>query len=309
MPHRCVSHGDPSSFSAVAEEQRHPVGVAEAVLDDLGINRLRFDVAQELLSEGARLVDETAQMSISGAKLLLAVQGTRAIHIFESVIVLCRIGRGVPASMLNRALLEEALDAYWITAHPDLAPARADEHERLLVLAERSMEQEFGRPGAPLSAAERTELSSLRRRYSNFRAPWTLASDQERIGLIKQSWGVAAADHIEYVYQVIQRQNNALLHPSPLAYSLEMLDGRRGINRLGPDGRWRDALAHGALGFYLIIRVLAAEFGFDKAGAERLFAFLGCLSHTFSDEELRCIPRGSACPCGSGRVVERCHYS
>jgi hypothetical protein len=42
----------------VAQEQRHPVGVAEAVLADLGINRLRFEVAQDLLSEGARLVDD-----------------------------------------------------------------------------------------------------------------------------------------------------------------------------------------------------------------------------------------------------------
>jgi hypothetical protein len=51
----------------VAQEQRHPVGVAEAFLAEVGINRPRFEVAQDLLSEGAHLVDETGQTSMSGA--------------------------------------------------------------------------------------------------------------------------------------------------------------------------------------------------------------------------------------------------
>jgi len=88
-----------------------------------------------------------------------------------------------------------------------------------------------------------------------------------------------------------------------------MSSGRRGVNRLGPDGRWRDAIAHGSLGFYLVIRVLAKEYGLDRTVAERIFVYSGCLSHTFSDEELRSVPEAAPCPCGSGRAVENCHRS
>jgi|NGEPerStandDraft_6_1074524.scaffolds.fasta_scaffold206093_2 hypothetical protein len=77
-----------------------------------GIYRLRIEAAEDLLDEGARLFDETGRTGLARSKLLLAAQAARCIHIFESVIALCRIGRGVPASMLDRALFEEALDAY-----------------------------------------------------------------------------------------------------------------------------------------------------------------------------------------------------
>jgi hypothetical protein len=76
--------------------------------------------------------------------------------------------------------------------------------------------------------------------------------------LIKQRWGEEAAREVDYVYEVIQRQNNVLLHSSPTSYGLAMSTGRRQINRIGPDPRWREALAHGVLGYYLIARVLAA---------------------------------------------------
>ncbi len=101
------------------QPRRHEVGFAEVLLAEQGIYRLRIAAAEDLLDEGARLVDETGRAPLHGAKLLLTVQATRATHIFESVIALCRIGRGVPASMLNRALLEEALDVHWVAASPD----------------------------------------------------------------------------------------------------------------------------------------------------------------------------------------------
>jgi len=99
----------------MTERRRHPVGAAAALLPDSGINRLRFSSAQDLLDEGAKLVDETGRARLTGAKLLLAVQGVRATHIFESVVGLCRNGRGVPAAMLNRALLEDVLDLHLVS--------------------------------------------------------------------------------------------------------------------------------------------------------------------------------------------------
>lgn len=289
--------------------RRHPVGFAEVLLADTRIYRLRINAAEDLLDEGARIVDETGRESIGGAKLLLAAQAARAVHLYESIIALCKIGRGVPASMLNRALLEEALEVHWVAANPELAPARADEHERLLVLAERAMEARFGRPTKPLDEGEQAELSDLMKRFSNFHASWTLATDPERRDLVKDRWGVDAVRHVDYVYDVIQRQNNALLHPSPTGYGLAMSQVRSQINRLGPDGRWRDALAHGALGFYLVIRVVAEEFKIDKTEAARLFDLAGTLSKVIPDETLAGLRDGAMCPCGSGWCVEDCHRS
>lgn len=289
------------------QPRSHQVGFAEILLREQGIYRLRIAAAEDLLDEGARFVDETGRAPLSGAKLLLAVQATRATHIFESVIALCRIGRGVPASMLNRALLEEALDVHWVAAHPEEAPALADDHEKLVRLGERALDERFGRPTQPLTADERAALRKLRGRYNDFKAPWTLATDAERIDLIKNRWGVEAGRDVDFVYEVIQRQNNALLHPSPMGYGLAMSPGRRQINRVGPDQRWRDALGHGVLGYYLICRVLAEEFGFDKDRAAQIFNHLGCLNKVFSDEHLASLPADALCPCESGRLVTECH--
>ena len=63
------------------------------------------------------------------------------MHIFESVIALGRIEKGVSASMLNRAPLQDVLDVHWVAANPEKAPAQADPHERLLMLGERVAEQ------------------------------------------------------------------------------------------------------------------------------------------------------------------------
>jgi hypothetical protein len=174
----------------VPQPRRHQVGFAEVLLEEQGIYRLRIAAAEDLLDEGARMVDETGRESVGGARLLLVVQATRATHIFESVIALCRIGRGVPASMLNRALLEDALDVHWVAANPEIAPIRADEHKRLIELGERAMEQRFGRATEPLTAEEQDELKSLRQSYRDFRASWTLASEPHRIELSSKTGGV-----------------------------------------------------------------------------------------------------------------------
>jgi hypothetical protein len=222
------------------QPRRHQVGFAAHLIPDSGINRLRFSSSEDLVDEGARLVDETGRTPIGGMKLLLAVQATRATHSFESVIALCKIGRGVQAAMINRSLLEDALDVHWVAAHPDEAPALADQHERAIELGERAMFQRFGRRDVePLEAAERQELEQLSKTYDGFRRSWTLAFDADRIALIKSRWSDPGADRlIDQTYEVIQRQNNTLLHTSPTALGIAMSPGRRGPNRVGPDGWW-----------------------------------------------------------------------
>jgi uncharacterized protein DUF5677 len=277
------------------------------LLQDSGIYRLRIEAAEDLLDEGARMVDETGRAALAGARLLLAAQATRCIHIFESVIALCRMGRGVPASMLDRALFEEALDAYWIAANTEEAPVRADEHERAVELGERTVAQRFDPSSTPMSEEEEAEVKQVMARYKGFQRSWTLATTRERLELVKARWGEEAVDKLDYVYEIMQRQSSVLLHPSPLGYGLAMGPGRKQINRIGPDELWQDALGRGCLGFYLVLRVIAQEWEFDRTTAERLFVYASCVMLRLSDRELAAVRDGEPCPCGSGRAVEDCH--
>jgi hypothetical protein len=59
------------------------------------------------------------------------------------------------------------------------------------------------------------------------------------------------------VYEVIQRQNNALIHGSPTGYRQVLMprpEGKSTINRIGPDTRWLDSLGHGVLGSYVVCK-------------------------------------------------------
>jgi hypothetical protein len=275
---------------------------------DWGIYRLRIQAAEDLLDEGARLFDETGRTGLAASRLLLAAQAARCIHIFEGVIALCRIGRGVPASMLDRALFEEALDAYWIAANPEDAPVRADEHERALELGVHDLEQRFG-SAARMTDVEQDELAQVMRTYKGFQRSWTLASPGERLALVKKSWGEEATEGLDYTYEVIQNWNNVLLHSSPLGYRMAMDSTSKQINRAGPDERWREALAHGCLAFYLALRVIAQEWELDRSTAERLFVHASCVTKQLTNDQLPAVDDGEPCPCGSGRAVEQCHRS
>jgi hypothetical protein len=292
------------------QPRRHQVGFAAQLIPDSGINRLRFSACEDLLDEGARLVDETGRTPIGGVKRLLAVQATRATHSFESVIALCRIGRGVQAAMINRSLLEDVLDVHWVAANPDEAPDLADQHERALQLGERATFERFGRDITPLDADEQEELKGFLKLYEGFHRSWTLASEPSRIALIKPRWqGTEAAAYIDQAYQIVQKQNNALLHSSRTAFSLAMTPGRGGPNRIGPDRYWRQALAHGVLGYYFVCRVISDEFEITRDAAAEAYFRASCLTKELADEHAAGLSAGDPCPCGTGRRYGDCHGS
>lgn len=87
-----------------------------------------------------------------------------------------------------------------------------------------------------------------------------------------------------------------------------MSPGRRSINRVGADLRWPDALGHGALGYYMIRRVVAEEFEFDKGPVEEAFFGTSCLLHEISPAELANQPPDGTLPLrkwASARTVSR----
>jgi hypothetical protein len=128
--------------------------------------------------------------------------------------------------------------------------------------------------------------------------------------LSKARWqDAAAASYIDQTYEVIQRQNNTLLHSSPTALGIAMTPGRRGPNRVGPDPWWRQALAHRVLAYYLICRVIAEEFGLSKDAAMEAYFGATCFTKELSDDQTGGLRASDACPCGSGRCFGDCHGS
>jgi hypothetical protein len=298
----------------------HPVGFAAEILNQKGINRLRFGGAEELLGQGAALIDTTGRERLGGSRFLLVAQATRAQHTFEAVIANCQIGRGVQAAMLNRSLLDDVLDIHWTAEHPDEATERADQHDRLIALAEHELEDKFDRADRSLTDGERAELDKLMKLYAgergkSFDRAWHRTDFNECFALVKRRWDTEpdTASALDYIYEVIQRRNNLLLHGSSTAYRqtlVERPNGRHGLDRIGPDQLWREALAHGAGGYYMVQRVLAQEFELDKDPLAAAFNQLSCYCrHIDEFEDLEELHEDAECPCGSDRAVSDCHRS
>ena len=149
---------------------------------------------------------------------LLLVIGERAARTYDAAIALALSGNGIQAAMLDRPLLEDALDVAWITANPEIATSRADEHDQAIRLADRDIEWRLKRVGTELTNDERGELSAALKRYDGFRASWTLSTEKHRIGLLTASMPPQAATYIDYTYQAIKRRTNVFLHGSPAGW-------------------------------------------------------------------------------------------
>ncbi|HMJ02274.1 MAG TPA: SEC-C domain-containing protein [Conexibacter sp.] len=296
-----------------------PVGFGWELLKGNALNRLRVAGAEELLGAGGALIDATGRQALSGAPLLLAAQATRAHHTFETVIAAARMGRGVQAAMLNRALLEDVLSIHWTAEHPKQAPDRAEEHDRLIALAEHDLDDKFGRVDRPLTDEEREELQKLIKLYGGarkaFRAPWHRTDTGDCFELVKKRWRDEpdAGPALDYIYEGIQRRNNLFLHSSPTAFRQTIAidaSGKRQLNRVGPDTRWSQSLRQGAGGYYLVCRVLPEEFDLDRQPI--VDAFVTTTAYCRSPDEfpdLAALPDDAPCPCGSGRSAGDCHRS
>jgi hypothetical protein len=206
-----------------------------------------------------------------------------------------------------------------VAENPELGPERADQHDRLIALAEHELEVKFKRADRPLTADERGELRQLMTLYGDrgkpFSEPWNRASFEDRFALVQERWKgeEEAAYYLDYMYEVIQRRNNLLLHGSPTAYRqtiVERPNGQRQLNRIGPDRLWRETLGHGAGGYYMVCRVLAQEFDFDKEPMAEVFNRATCYLKPIEHEPgIAKLPADAECPCGSGRIVNKCHRS
>jgi hypothetical protein len=88
-----------------------------------------------------------------------------------------------------------------------------------------------------------------------------------------------------------------------------MTPGRGGLNLDLPDQWWPQALAHGVLGYYLIVRVIAQEFDLSPQATQEAFSRASTVTRQLSDEQTRGLGSGDPCACGGGRAFGECHGS
>ena len=92
-----------------------------------------------------------------------------------------------------------------------------------------------------------------------------------------------AGYYLDYIYEVIQRRNNLLLHSSPTAFRQTFsvdATGKRQLNRTGPDSLWTESFAQGAGGYYFVCRVLTQEFDFERSLLPRSSAPLPAIAES-----------------------------
>lgn len=213
------------------------------------------------------------------------------------------------AAMLDRPLLEDALDIAWITANPEIATERADEHDLAIQLADRDIEWRLKGVGTALTESECRDLSAASKRYEGFRASWTLSPERDRIGLLTASLPPEAATYIDYTYQAIKRRTNVFLHGSPTGWR-QLVDATPTGMRIrvgAPDHWWLEALRHAVLGYHLVARSLAASLELNPTEEHDVFSRASCVLRDIAGSEITGLPPDAPCPCGSERPVAHCH--
>ena len=273
------------------------------------LHEVRLAAASTMRDTARTLLAKAGRVASDDHHTLLLVIGERAARSYEASVALAANGNGIQAAMLNRSLLEDALDVAWVNANPQTATSCADEHDRAISLADREIEWRSKGVGTQLTDLEQDELRAAARRYRGFQASWTLSSEPDRVALLKASMPAEAASYIDYSYEAIKRRSNALLHGSPAAWRQLVDSTPQGLRiRVGaPDHWWLEALRHAVLGHHLVIRSIAASLGLDPTAQNDAFHHASCVTAELSAPQLTGVDRNDLCPCGSELAFGECH--
>jgi hypothetical protein len=274
------------------------------------LHEVRMRCARALGDAGQALTAAAGGRATGDQHTLLLVIGERTSRSYSSSCALALAGQGIQAAMLNRSMLEDALDVAWVAGNPDTATKLADEHDRAIYLADRHVEAKYKDSAKALSDAEADELADAARRYRGFRASWTLTGEDERLGLLKASMPAEAAWMVDYTYEAIKKRANVLMHGAPT--------GWRQITDRGPSGEvrirsgqsdhyWLQALNHAILGFHLTMRSIASALGVPLNNEFDVFFRATCVVKDLASGQLAQVGDDDPCPCGSEYAKALCH--
>jgi uncharacterized protein DUF5677/SEC-C motif-containing protein len=277
--------------------------------------------------ERCRALGELAEARLSGIwdgglrllepcdGLLLGMFG-RLASTFRSLIVLSEKGYGEQAAMLDRALYEGMVDAYWFTVEPERAQARAEQHyiyTRVVVAEAHNCNPPPGQPAmaikpADLTAKEQIDRENLFGRYGEL--SWTGEPLHRRLKVIQEVFPEDYPGQLSASYAQHNRLPILAMHGAPMAINDRFVDVPGGQAVLaGPSGQHLGpALRTGFWCYSKLVHLLLRRW--EPGGLVELTALY---DHGWPDfqaittESMRRAGRNGLCPCGSGRKLKRCH--
>jgi hypothetical protein len=236
----------------------------------------------------------------------------RSLEIYDAALALVRTGRVLPALMLDRALFEDMVAAFWLS-HPDnreIGLQRIRDQEDYIVLLSNDLIRNY--PHRVLVPAD--EHEDLEEKRNEFKKTFGTHGNRTWFGDIHTAIGQIAPrwerlggeeETLRVYYAFVHRHINLHVHNtvSSIKRSLARYDEPRKVDDFEVTIALRAA-------FFCLIGL--AYLAFDESGVNRdSLSELERESHrVFSEldpKQRRQMGRNDPCWCGSGKKLKHCH--
>jgi hypothetical protein len=241
---------------------------------------------------------------------ILAILG-RSLEMYDAVLALARTGRALPALLLNRALFEDMVAAFWLALpqNHETGPQRIRDQEDHIVLLTNDVIRKYPHR-VLLSAEEHTDLEQSRKRFETTfgrygEKAWfgDIYTAIDRIAPLWEQLG-GQEETLRVYCAIVHRHINLHVHNtvSSIKRSFGRYDDPRKVDDL------EIGLALRAAFFCLegLALLVFRELGADSARllelesqAHRVF--------TLDPKRLSQVGRNDPCPCRSGKKFKHCH--
>ena len=241
----------------------------------------------------------------------LAILG-RSLEIYDAVLALSRTGRALPALMLDRALFEDLVAAYWIS-HPDNRESgvqRIRDQEDHIVLLSNDVIRKY--PHRVLvDPEEHKDLEARRKEFENVfgahgHKTW-FGDVYTAIGEIAPIWERLGGEEetLRVYYAFVHRHIN--LHVHNTVSSIKRNLGRYDEPRKVDDFEIKLALQAAFFCLQGLAHLAFEETGTDRSALSELEQESHRVFTDLDPKKVSKMGRNEPCWCGSGKKLKHCH--
>lgn len=241
----------------------------------------------------------------------LAILG-RSLEIYDAVLALVRSGRSLSALMLDRALFEDMVAAFWLS-RPDNRESgvqRIQDQEDHLVLLSNDVIRNY-RDRVLIDPEEHEDLEARRKDFEKLfgeygERTW-FGSIYKAIGEIAPTWERLGGEErtLRVYYAIVHNHINRHVHNtvSSIKRNFDRYDQPRKVD----DFEIGIALKAGFFCLQGLAHLVFDETGTDRADLHALEQESHRVFQEFDPKSLSKVGRNDPCPCGSGKKFKHCH--